>query len=151
MNIFLDNVDIMSTTGPNHFANKLKKGMESRGHTFGFGQPFDLQLSFIQVSNRIQNIPLYLRLDGIYFNNKMNFQAQNYMIQMSYEHSAGVIFQTQFNKELIFKYFGEHDNYSIIRNGADYGLIDHIRKFKNPVIDRAGNKSNTISSGWTNK
>ena len=42
--------------------------------------------------------------------------------------SAGVIFQSNFNKELTFKYFGPHNNYAIIHNGADLELINSVEK-----------------------
>ena len=51
MNIFLDNVDLSSRSGPNHFARKLKKYMERQGDTFTFAEVFDVQLSFIEVKN----------------------------------------------------------------------------------------------------
>ncbi len=147
MNIFLDNVNLMSTSGPNHFGNKLKKAMENQDHTFSFDRPFDIQLSFIQVNNRLPAIPLFQRLDGIYFNNKFDFDSQNKNILETYKKSKGVIFQTQFNKDLTFKYFGKHENYSIIRNGADTGFIENIRKFRNPMTDRA-NKVWCCASSW---
>ena len=131
MNIFLDNVNIMSTSGPNHFGNKLKKHLEMLGHSFRFDKSFDIQLSFIQKNNTISNIPLVQRLDGIYFNNRFDFNLQNSPIKKTYEESSGVVFQTQFNKDLICKYFGEHSNYKIIRNGADVEYIKNIRPLKN--------------------
>ena len=131
MNIFLDNVNIMSTSGPNHFGNKLKKHLELLGHEFRFDRSFDIQLSFIQKNNTINNVPLVQRLDGIYFNNKFNFNAQNSPILKTYKEASAVIFQTQFNKDLIFNYFGEHQNYKIIRNGADLDYIENIRPLKN--------------------
>ena len=55
MNIFLDNVDLNSRSGPNHFAQKLVKYMQRQGHTFTFAEKIDAQLSFIQKTNKIQN------------------------------------------------------------------------------------------------
>mgnify|MGYP003152670789 CR=1 FL=1 len=147
MNIFLDNVNLMSTSGPNHFGNKLKKSLERQGHSFGFDKPFDIQLSFIQVNNRLPNIPLYQRLDGIYFNNKFDFGMQNKQILDCYNKADGVVFQTQFNKDLTFKYFGKHENYSIIRNGADLEFVQNIREFRNTMISRAS-KVWCCASSW---
>ena len=147
MNIFLDNVNLMSNSGPNHFGNKLKISLEKQGHTFGFDKPFEAQLSFIQVGKRIPDVPLFQRLDGIYFNSKFDFNMQNSQILRTYREATGVVFQTQFNKDLTFKYFGSHDNYSIIRNGADLGFINNIRKFKNPMVSRA-NKVWCCASSW---
>ena len=147
MNIFLDNVNIMSTSGPNHFANKLKKHLEALGHTFRFDKHFDLQLSFIQRNNRINNVPLVQRLDGIYFNNKFDFNAQNSLIQQTYRESKAVVFQTQFNKDLISNYFGNHDNSKIIRNGADFDYIKMIRPLRNSFT-KAYNKIWCCASSW---
>ena len=61
MNIFLDNVNLSSTSGPNHFGNKLKKYMERIGSTFTFASEFDVQLSFISATNKLA--PVYQRLD----------------------------------------------------------------------------------------
>jgi len=147
MNIFLDNVNIMSTSGPNHFGNKLKKHLEVLGHTFRFDMSFDMQLSFIQKNNTINNVPLVQRLDGIYFNNKFDFRSQNSPIKRTYDEASAVIFQTQFNKDLIFNYFGEHDNYRIIRNGADLKYIEMIRPLKNSFT-RTYEKIWCCASSW---
>ena len=147
MNIFLDNVNLMSTTGPNHFGNKLKKNLELLGHSFSFDKKFDLQLSFIEENNRIPNIPLVQRLDGIYFNNRQDYLLQNKKIFQTYKSASGVIFQTQFNKDLIYNYFGPHEKYTIIRNGADLQHIDGIRPLRSPLVERA-NKIWCCASNW---
>ena len=147
MNIFLDNVNIMSTSGPNHFGNKLKRYLELLDHTFRFDKAFDLQLSFIQRNNKIENIPLVQRLDGIYFNNKFDYNMQNSLIKRTYDEAAGVIFQTQFNKDLIFNYFGHHHNYKIIRNGADFEYIKNIRPLNNSFT-RTYDKIWCCASSW---
>ena len=125
MNIFLDNVNLTSNSGPNHFGRKLKKYLEKRKCTFTFGMPIDLQLTFIEAQNRIE-APLVQRLDGIYFNNKFDFNMQNSNILRTYEQAKGVIFQTKFNKLLTHKYFGPHENSVTITNGADMELIETI-------------------------
>jgi len=57
--------------------------------------------------------------------------------------STGVIFQSNFNKELTFKYFGSHNNYAVIHNGADINLINSIEKIK---IDKYENIWSCASS-----
>ena len=64
MNIYLDNVNLFSTSGPNHFASKLRKYMEKRGNTFNSDDIYDAQLSFISAANNVA--PIYQRLDGIF-------------------------------------------------------------------------------------
>jgi glycosyltransferase involved in cell wall biosynthesis len=51
----------------------------------------------------------------------------NHNIKASYHDSKGVIFQTNFNKELVFKWFGPHPNYAIINNGADVLTISDFQ------------------------
>ena len=133
MNIFLDNVNLHSTSGPNHFASKLKKYMERQGNTFTFAKDFDAQLSFISAVSNLA--PIYQRMDWIYFNSEQDFKQLNKPIQETYKLAKGVIFQSEFNKELTFKYFGSHENYKVIHNGADLDFINSVPTLSNNVID----------------
>lgn len=135
MNIFLDNVDVRSTTGPNHFASKLKKYMQRQGDTFTPDKAFDAQLSFIQSTNR-STVPLFQRLDGIYFNSEQDFNRMNESIKDTYRRSHGVVFQSEFNRQLTFEYFGKHNNSTVIHNGADLEYINQIRTLKTPVLEQ---------------
>ena len=134
MNIFLDNVDLSSASGPNHFASKLKNYMELQGDEFTSAKKFDVQLSFIQSTNKIA--PIFQRLDGIYFNSQQDYDRMNASIKETYRQAKGVVFQSNFNKELTFKYFGEHDNYRVIHNGADLGFINQIKPLKNDILEQ---------------
>jgi glycosyltransferase involved in cell wall biosynthesis len=147
MNIFLDNVDLNSRSGPNHFAQKLVKYMQRQGHTFTFAEKIDAQLSFIQKTNKIQNAKLFQRLDGIYFNKDFDYVSQNNPILETYKHSDGVIFQSEFNKKLSFEFFGEHSNYKIIRNGADLEFINSVRPLDHDVVNNY-DKVWSCASSW---
>ena len=144
MNIFLDNVDLKSRSGPNHFARKLKKYMERQGDTFTLAEVFDAQISFIQMSNNMA--PVFQRLDGIYFNSEQDFERMNWPIRETYANSKGVIFQSQFNKELTFKYFGQHNNFKVIHNGADLEYIDSIAPINHPLLSEFENVWSCASS-----
>jgi len=133
MNIYLDNVNLFSTSGPNHFASKLRKYMEKRGNTFNSNDVYDAQLSFISAANNLA--PIYQRLDGIYFNSEQDFKQLNRSILETYNKSRGVIFQSNFNKKLTFEYFGEHQNSIVIHNGADLEYIDRTPILTNEVLD----------------
>lgn len=146
MNIFLDNVNFSSTSGPNHFANKLRKYMQRQGHTFSFSEKFDVQLSFIQKMHEAKK-PLFQRLDGIYFNEEFDYISQNDPILRTYRDADGVIFQSEFNKILSFEYFGTHDNYKVIRNGADMEYIESVPLLKNDVLDKY-DKIWSCASSW---
>ena len=147
MNIFLDNVDLNSRSGPNHFAQKLVKYMQRQGHTFTFAEKIDAQLSFIQKTNRFQNAKLFQRLDGIYFNEEFDYVSQNSSILETYKHSDGVIFQSEFNKKLSFEFFGEHGNYKIIRNGADLEFINSVHPLDHNIIN-SYDKVWSCASSW---
>ena len=136
MNIFLDNVDVKSSTGPNHFANKLVKNLASIGHSFYKpGDIPDLHLAFIEsvygplTGPDGKTIPLVQRLDGIYFDPSNNYMAQNHNILKTYRAANGVVFQSNFSKELVTKYFGEHKNFTVIHNGADMSMIRNIHPY----------------------
>ena len=147
MNIFLDNVDLNSRSGPNHFAQKLVKYMQRQGHTFSFSKKIDAQLSFIQKTNKIQSTKLFQRLDGIYFNEEFDYVSQNSSILETYKNSDGVIFQSEFNKKLSFEFFGEHSNYKIIRNGADLEFVNSIRPLDHDIIS-SYDKVWSCASSW---
>jgi len=134
MNIYLDNVNLGSTSGPNHFGSKLVKYMSRLGDSFTGDKKYDVQLSFIQSNTQVA--PIYQRLDGIYFNSSQDFEKLNAAIKDTYSKAKGVIFQSEFNKELTFKYFGTHDNYKVIHNGADLERINGVRPLRNLVLDR---------------
>jgi len=124
MNISFDNVDFLSTSGPNNFGQKLAREIESRdAHTMvSSGQ--DIQFSFIQINDLFN--PTILRLDGIYFNTTQDWKQQNLVIKRSYDVSQHVIVQSDFNKALVENYFGKREEISVIRNGTPIDLIDNI-------------------------
>lgn len=126
MNIFLENIDLNSNSGPNYFAQKLVKYLSIRGVLFDKNLTYNKKLTFIQSTNQRNDLDMFLRLDGIYFNSNFNCDLMNYNIKKSYENAKGIIFQTEFNKNLIFNWFGPHDNYVVIPNGADTKLMQEM-------------------------
>tara|TARA_Y100000310_G_C20650292_1_gene799037 strand:+ start:172 stop:1074 length:903 start_codon:yes stop_codon:yes gene_type:complete len=137
MNIHLENVNLQSTSGPNHFASKLIKYIDA---TFDPTIAPDARLCFIE-SHRstFDDVPLFQRLDGIYFNTAQDYKLQNTNIKRTYDNADGVIFQSNFNKQLITKYFGEHKNHTVIHNGADVEYIDKVPPLKNSELDKHEN------------
>ena len=143
MKLVLENVNLNSNSGPNSFGQKLFKYMPSLGVSFSNNPGPDAYLCFIESGRSTYNAPLYQRLDGIYFNSEFDHKAQNSNIKRTYNLAKGVIFQSQFNKELTFNYFGPHNNYAVIHNGADINLINSIEKIK---IDKYENIWSCASS-----
>jgi len=126
LKISIENVNLSSTSGPNSFAQKLVKYANKQEHIIGSHPSPDAYLCFIESHRRSFTKPMFQRLDGIYFNNTQNYTQQNKNIKRTYKMADGVVFQSNFNKELTFKYFGPHDNYTIIHNGADTEQIAKI-------------------------
>ncbi len=141
MNIVFENVNLSSSSGPNHFASKLVKYLEKRGNRClaSFTPDTDVKLTFIESFQKDFFKPSVLRLDGIYFDPSQNYELKNKNILRSYKQSTGVIFQSHFSKEMCFKYFGEHNNFSVIHNGADLEILNSINPLQNSHLDKFEN------------
>jgi len=123
LNIHLENVNLDSNSGPNSFGKKLVKYMTKDKNQFDKSKEPDAHLCFIESFKKSYDKPMFQRLDGIYFNISQEYKIQNKNIKRTYDLADGVIFQSEFNKQLTFKYFGPHKNYTIIHNGADLETI----------------------------
>jgi glycosyltransferase involved in cell wall biosynthesis len=141
-NIHLQNVDLTSNSGPNCFGRKLFDCLRNQGITFNALQDPVATLAFIQKIKVPSSGKLFQRLDGIYFNSEQNYTQQNKPILETYKVADGVIFQSDFNKRLVTKYFGEHKSSTIIHNGASLELIQSIPD----VPEHIQNKHNKIWS-----
>tara|TARA_R100001129_G_scaffold90950_1_gene62016 strand:- start:3558 stop:4460 length:903 start_codon:yes stop_codon:yes gene_type:complete len=138
MNIHLENVNISSNTGPNSFAQKLVKYM-GPDHAFTNFDNAEVRLCFIETGRRKCDKPLVQRLDGIYFNTRQNYDIQNANIKKTYHEANGIIFQSEFSKKLVTKWFGEHENTTVIHNGADTEKINSIEPLQNNILDKYEN------------
>jgi len=139
MNITLENVNLQSTSGPNHFASKLVKYGQKNGIVFKQTNDVDARLCFIETRNYVSKVPLFQRLDGIYYNLTQPYKLQNQNIEKTYHHADGVIYQSNFSKKLITEFFGEHKNSTIIHNGADVDFIETVKPLSHPKIDKFDN------------
>ena len=138
MNIYLDNVNFSSSSGPNSFGKKLGKSLISKGHSIAPSsiEDVDVILSFIMTNLNAKFKPLALRLDGFYFNSEQDYDKLNAPISMTYKLADAVIFQSDFNKRLTEHYFGPHKNSSVIRNGTNIDEIKKILPISHPAIDQ---------------
>ena len=144
MKVRFDNVDLTSSSGPNNFATKLMRYFFQKNISVSAENP-DVQLSFIEIFNKFSKT--VLRLDGIYFNTDQDWQQQNKNIKKSYDNASHVIVQSEFNRKLINKYFGEKEHTSIIQNGTCLDLVDKIPKANLINIDKIG-KLWVSASSW---
>jgi glycosyltransferase involved in cell wall biosynthesis len=135
MKVLLDNVNTSSSSGPNSFGKKLKIELEKLGHVAEtqIENP-DVQLSFIMLTKKIA--PAALRLDGIYFNTRQDWDQQNRPLKISFDASELVIYQSEFNRRLTEKFFGIHRNSIVINNGTCFETISAINRLENPILDK---------------
>jgi len=145
LKILFDNADFGSSSGPNSFARKLAEELIKRKHSVNEALKPDIQLSFIMASQDL-GMPIIQRLDGIYFNSEQDWKSLNEPIKKTYDISSGVIFQSNFNKQLSEKYFGEKILSTVINNGTDLSLIEKITPLSHPAIDGFENVWSCASS-----
>lgn len=139
MKILVDNVDLTSTSGPNSFGKQFVNALSFYGHnvidfisSIKKAQKIDIMpdihLAFIE-ANLISKIPLIQRLDGIYYNSDSQYGdwwIQNKRITETYQRASGIIFQSQFSKNLVESFFGAKENTIVINNGVDINVINSI-------------------------
>lgn len=128
MKILPTNFNISSDSGPNSFSKGLFRKLSELKNIELVNniQSADIEFSLIE-SPISRIIPRITRLDGIYFNTSQDFKNLNSNIKKTYKESDSVVFQSEFNKRLISKWFGHHDSGSIILNGADLDRISKIQ------------------------
>jgi glycosyltransferase involved in cell wall biosynthesis len=145
MKIFTENINVNSDSGPNSFAKKLIPQLQNNGCEFTDMVTADISLCFIESRIREKlKIPRVLRLDGIYFNTAQDYQTQNQNIKRTFDLSDGVIYQSEFNKNLIESYFGPHKSSVVIHNGADLNFIESIT----PMLPKKNGSIWCCASQW---
>jgi len=127
MNVVLTNFNPSSDSGPNSFSKGLFNSLleDSKIRLVDSFEKADIEFSLIE-SLFPKTIPRITRLDGIYFNTSQDYNLLNTNIKKTYLESDSVVFQSEFNKDLITSWFGEHESSYVISNGANTHLIDKI-------------------------
>ena len=124
MNIFTHNFNPGSNSGPNKFSRTLFNTLLEKDLISVARNQSEADVEFCLIQQQAHKVkPMLLRLDGIYFNSDQNWKQQNAPIEFAYRNADAVVFQSNFNKELTERYFGEHPNSFIIHNCADKKLI----------------------------
>lgn len=119
MRVHFSNVDFNSRTGPNSFAGRLRTALERKGvsvvpHT----QQHDIYLAFIQAATQPwPGAKIVQRLDGIWFHPDQ-YHTHNAPIKYLYDRSHAVVFQTEFDKQMVERWWGRRPS-AVIRNGID--------------------------------
>jgi glycosyltransferase involved in cell wall biosynthesis len=135
LKILFDNVNFQSLSGPNSFGRKLASVLINKKHKLvGVNDNPDIQLSFIQTTNKVTN--LVQRLDGIYFNTDQDWHHLNQSIYETYKIADAVVFQSNFNKKLTENFFGVAKDSYVIHNGTDINMIKSVPKLQHITLDK---------------
>ena len=124
MKIHFDNVDTSSSSGPNTFGSRLIHGMLELGHTIVDNyKNSDVSCVFIENRNNIpKEHPIIQRLDGIWFK-PSEFISKNSLIKKTYMESNQIVWQSNFDKEMITHHWGTRPG-KVIHNGISLKNIE---------------------------
>jgi glycosyltransferase involved in cell wall biosynthesis len=138
-------VNFGSRTGPNTFAHRLASELTNRGFEIVDDRDYDTCLVFIEPSSRL--IPgkrIIQRLDGIWFKPD-EFETKNVMIKHVYDTSDHVIWQSNFDKMMTTRHWGDRAG-TVINNG-----ISLSQGRKDPGMEELRKKYDVIfatSANW---
>ena len=128
MKIFTHNFNPASNSGPNKFTRTLFRSLVKE-KSVSLSSQEEADVEFCLIQQQLPKVkPMVLRLDGIWFNSEQEYHKQNAPIKFSYNNADAVVFQSEFNKKLTERWFGEHENSHIIPNAADQKLINNINR-----------------------
>jgi len=129
MRIHFDNVNLLAPTGPNTFAYRLARGLLEGGHEVVFenGPKADVSLVFIQPTRGAQLAKKVVqRLDGIW-SKPEDFRTKNVDIKRLYKDASAVVFQSEFDRTMTTKWFGDPPRYNdVIYNGIDLTPVKEL-------------------------
>jgi glycosyltransferase involved in cell wall biosynthesis len=126
--------------GPANFFQKLKLAIEENEYAsiVGAGSFFQDIGLYSSVAKRFTLHPYVLRIDGIYFDKK-NTTGDNYKLNKrifkSIDSASGVIFQSNFSKNLVEYHYGKiHVPSTVILNGAPLMNLKKLIECKKKTI-----------------
>ena len=121
LKVCLSNVDLSSRSGPNTFGSRLAKELVRQEHEIvpeNNSHNSDAFLAFIEPRTEPPpNVKLGQRLDGIWFKPEQ-FDSHNRLIKWTYDRADYVIWQSNFDREMTSKFWGDRPG-TVIRNGID--------------------------------
>lgn len=132
MKILFDGCDFLSRTGPNSFAKRLAFELLSMGHIIADPHDYDVVLVFIEPSFRDYSAPVVQRLDGIWFSPE-EFKSKNVKIKSCYDIADRVIWQSEFDRSMTTKWWGDRKG-DVIRNGILIDPILDTKKISNEIL-----------------
>ena len=117
MKIHIDGFQPNSHSGPNTFISRLAKQLFVSGHEVCFNSSnADVSLVLIEPTGMPLAKNVCQRLDGFWFK-ASEYETKNVGIKRLYENANGVIFQSEFDKTFITKFWGAPQKSVVIGNG----------------------------------
>ncbi len=147
MKIHFSNVNFSSSSGPNSFAHRLASELATREYEIvSHNSEYDIFLCFIEPSSMPKrNCKFIHRLDGIWFKPE-EYHTNNRNIKWAYDNAHHVIWQTNFDKQMTNKWWGDRKG-SVIYNGI--ALEDKIDLEKNVIeLKNKFNKIFICAASW---
>lgn len=147
MKIHFSNVDFRSSTGPNTFAQRLANSLRRRGYDIvSQDNEYDVFLAFIEPASIPKpGTKIIQRLDGIWFKPE-EFHEKNQNIKWLYDRSNSIVWQSNFDKKMTEKYWGERSG-KVIHNGIEIKSVT----ISDPVLKKIREQSDRIfvcSASW---
>ena len=147
MIIHFDNVNPHSTSGPNSFAIRLAKSFFELGHNVVFDKSnADVSLIFIEPTTTKLASRVVQRLDGLWFK-PSEFFHKNKAIHDCYQKSNAVIWQSEFDKTFVTKWWGQKPG-TVINNGI---RTEPVKKFTISALEQIRNSYKLVfccSANW---
>jgi glycosyltransferase involved in cell wall biosynthesis len=149
MKVHFDNVNMSSTSGPNSFGKRLAMALLESGHEIELdnGANSDVSIVFIERSGKPLAKKVIQRLDGIWFS-PAEFKSKNTFIKNLYENADGVIWQSDFDRQMVTKWWGLPKSGTVIRNGIN---TSPVKKFTLPALEQLRQQYEKIfvcSANW---
>ena len=152
MKIYFDGVNWEAEhTGPNCFARRLAIELGNLGHQLADADDYDVSLVFIEpTANLNQNLPYVLRVDGMWFSPEQHARGMNAKMADAHKNADLVIYQSEFDRRMLTKWFGQPRTNSVIRNGIS--LCDtEIRSEALIELRQKYDKIFVCSANWHNQ
>jgi glycosyltransferase involved in cell wall biosynthesis len=131
MKVWIENSDqdYNELKGKSLFCKRLADALRKKG-IFVTGNPdmkVDISLNVIRLKHFNSKVRV-LRLDGVWHNTAQDFKKKNKAIKESLHHAHGVIYQSQFSRNMCDQYLGQSKNPTrVIHNGSDIDFYNQIQ------------------------
>lgn len=156
MKIHFDGVNFSSSTGPNTFAGRLAKALFNAGHeVVDQGPSADVSLVFIECTGARLAPRVVQRLDGVW-SRPSEFLQRNVKIKALYDQADAVVFQSDFDRQLITKHWGPPKAHwgppgaltTVIHNGIELQPVKQITIPRLADMRATYDKIYACSSNW---